>query len=36
VNGRFLGWMRGTKEGLEVADAEMTASVGDPNLKRKP
>jgi hypothetical protein len=29
VNGRFLGWMRGTKEGLAVIDKEATAAVGD-------
>lgn len=29
VNGRFLGWMRGTKEGLAAIDKEATEAVGD-------
>lgn len=28
VNGKFMGWMRGTKEGLAVIDDEATTAVG--------
>lgn len=29
VNGKFLGWIRGTKEGLAAIDAQATAAVGN-------
>jgi hypothetical protein len=29
VNGKFFGWMRGTKEGLAFIDEEATEAVGE-------